>query len=103
MLYYYDDEAKESKDVEAEEEEDEEDESPKKKKPKSFNFTKFGENMETNFDDDEMALMDVVVEYCFKKFEELKKNGVEVSKLQVRNPFVQSQSVPPSFFVSQQY
>ena len=55
------------------------------------------------FEDDEMALMDVVVEYCFKKFEELKKNKTDISKLQVRNPFVQSKSVPSSFFVSQQH
>ena len=101
----YDDEAEEANDANDEADDDDEaDEAPKRlrtKKAISFDYSKFTEAVAENFDGEEMGLIDILIEYSIKKFKELKERSADLSKIQIRNPFIEKEEKPNCLFVSQ--
>ena len=98
----YDDEAKEADVDEAEEDTDIPVIERKKRKSNAFNYEKFAEVVAENFNEEQMGIIDVVLEYSIKKFQDLKERNVDLTKIQIRNPFVEREDRPSCMFVSQE-
>ena len=93
-------------DEEAEEVDDEEEVDVevvrKPKKSKKFDYSKLTETMASNFNEDEIQMIDILIEYGIRKFQDLKERNVDIKTIQIRNPFVENEERVTRVLASQQ-